>query len=124
MMAAVPKALSKHGVELRELSRLCSDPKALRSNIKRTKPPVIKLLKQLSKNILRGNIRLTPNNVKRLADHKDKLRELALSKTSVGRSRKLLTQHQKGGFLGALLAGLLPVILGSVLSKKKKKKRQ
>lgn len=62
---------------------------------------------ECSKNILKGNVPLKRNQLKRLRREKKNLRTLALKKTSLKKKRKIL---QKGGFIGAILPPVLTVL--------------
>ena len=73
---------------------------------------VIKILKKIAKNIYKGNIKLSNRQKEKLSSHKRCLKELALQKTSLKRSRQVL---QKGGFLSAILAPLAGVLLQPIL---------
>jgi hypothetical protein len=104
----IPKELIPHAAVLRHLAR--SRPKVLTKQIDQISPNVVKVLKNISKNVLLGRVKITKRQKARLLPHKKRLQELALRKTSLKKSRRLL----KGGFLGTLLAPLLG-ILGKVL---------
>ena len=106
----VPKELLAHAAILRTLSK--SKPGILKRQLKHLSPSVIKILKIFSKNVYKGNVSLTNQQKQKLTRHKRCLKELALSKTSLKKSRKLL---QKGGFLSALLAPIASMLIGPVL---------
>jgi len=68
------------------------------------------------KNVLNGNVKLNNRHFNRLRREKNNLRALALKATSLAKKRKIL---QKGGFIGALLPAVLPVLsslLGGLFS--------
>jgi len=64
-----------------------------------------------AKNIIKGNVPLTPSQKRQLSRRKRLLKKLALKKTSQLNKRKII---QSGGFLGALLGPIIS-ILGKVL---------
>ena len=98
----VPAEIKRHAVVLRSLAR--SKPRILKQQITQLPTPVINTIRKLSRNYLNGNIRLTKAQLAKIRRHKRVLRELALSKTSLKRSKHLL---QKGGFLSSLLIPLV-----------------
>ena len=55
---------------------------------------------ECAKNLLKGNVPLSPAQLRTLRRHKQKLRQLAVKKTSLAKKKKLV---QSGGFLGSLL---------------------
>jgi len=64
------------------------------------------------KNVLKGNVPLSPAQKKKLKSKKKHLRQMILKKTSLTKKRKLI---QTGGFLGALLGPIVSV-LGSLFN--------
>ena len=76
---------------------------------------------ECSKNILSGNIKLSPEEYEALKRYRRQLRELSIKATPYKRKRELI---QKGGFLTALIApliGLLGTVISSAIARKKKK---
>ena len=78
--------------------------------LKGASPDLIKALCECSLNILKGRIKLSPTQKKKLSRHKNNLRLLATKKSTLKHRKRVL---QKGGFLGALLGPVLGV-LGSL----------
>jgi hypothetical protein len=64
---------------------------------------------ECSKNILKGNVPLSPVQKRKLRRHRRSLRELTLKKISKKKKNKIL---QKGGFLGALITPILSLLGG------------
>lgn len=64
-------------------------------------------------NITRGNIKLRPDQLKKLQDHKFYIRKLADGKVSNKVKRKILTQDGNG-VLGMLASTLLPLLISSL----------
>lgn len=106
----VPKEVLAHAAILRTLAK--SKPGVLKKQLQNVSPNVIKVLKKISKNVYKGNVKLTKRQKERLTRHKRCLQELALNKTSLKRSKKLL---QRGGFVSAILAPLAGVLLQPIL---------
>lgn len=77
--------------------------------LKGASPDLIKALSECCLNVLKGHVRLTPRQKRRLTKYKQNLRLLAQKKTSTKRRKQLL---QKGGFIGALLKPVLGVLGG------------
>lgn len=101
----IPQELAPHAAVLRVLAR--SKPKVLAKQIKLLSPDVIRVIKSISRNVIKGNLRLTPRQKDRLRAHKRQLLELAKSKTSIKKSRSIL---QRGGFIGTLLGPIVGVL--------------
>jgi hypothetical protein len=74
----------------------------------------INALSEIAYNTLRGNLKLTPLQLKKLKKHRVQVRKLAQKSLSAIRKRKLL--HQQGGFLPFLLTPFLSA-LGSIAGK-------
>jgi len=66
-------------------------------------------------NAFRGNIRLTPTLIKKLARNKKQLHDLIDRNVSLSTKKKILKKKQVGGFLGAILSGLAGTILKPVI---------
>ena len=102
--------MQKYLPTLKRIHRL--GDKAKRKLVKECDKNLIDCFCECSKNILKGNVPLKKNQLRKLRREKHSLRKLALKKTSLKAKRKIL---QKGGFLGALLTPVLTV-LGSLMS--------
>lgn len=114
-MTDIPEELRVHAALLHKLAR--AKPDILKKQLKHLHAPVIRTLKRISRNYLKGNVKLSPLQFKRLQRHKKNIRELALSKTSLNRSRQIL---QKGGFISSILIPLISLFT-SLFSKKKRR---
>jgi hypothetical protein len=66
---------------------------------------------EISKNVLKGNVRLTAAQRKGLRRRKKTLQLLARKKTSIHKKKRLI---QSGGFLGVLIPAIVS-LLGSVI---------
>ena len=86
-------------------------PKLKKAIIKYTSPDLVMAISEIALNMLKGIIKLTPQQKHRLSRYKKEFRSLAKKNVSVDKKRKLLVQ--KGG--GAGLALLLPLAI-SLLS--------
>ena len=97
------------------LKVLCgAKPGLIKAVLKGASPDLISALSECSLNVLKGNVRLTPTQKKRLTKYKTNLRLLAKRGTAQKRRRQIL---QKGGFLPLLLkpiVGALGGLLGSL----------
>lgn len=62
---------------------------------------------ECAKNILRGNITLSPSQLKKLKKHKSAIRKIVLKKTSLGTKRRIL---QTGGFISALIGPAISLL--------------
>ena len=82
-------------------------PSVVRQVMREAPPDLIKALCECALNVLKGNIKLSPAQLKKLARYKNVLRSLAAKRTSVKKRKTIL---QKGGLIGALLAPVLGVL--------------
>ena len=73
---------------------------------------LIKAISEIVLNVLKGVIKITPRQIKRLARYKNKLRALASNKVPEKLKRKFLTQ--KGSGAGALTALLVPIAIAAL----------
>ncbi len=121
----IPQSIKKHADILCVLAK--AKPALVKAIIAKAEPSLIKAISECSYNLLRGNITLTPTQIRRLRSYKTAIRALASKKTPLTRKRALL---QKGGLLpGALLASLAPMLIsgigqaitGSIASRKARK---
>ncbi len=100
----IPRELVAHAAVLRQLAR--SRPKVLTKQIKQLSPNIVRTIQNISKNCLKGSVSLTRRQKERLHHHRRLLKELALRKTGIKRSKNIL---QQGGFLRTLLAPLIGI---------------
>ena len=78
----------------------------------------VKCMCECARNVIKGNVPLTPAQLKALRRKRQALRQLTLKKTSLTKKKKLL---QSGGFLGAILPPIISVLgglLGSAFGSK------
>ena len=84
-----------------------ANPKLKKAIIKYASPDLVTDISEIALNMLKGIIKLTPQQKHRLSRYKKEFCSLAKKNVSVGKKRKLLVQ--KGG--SALLAALIPLAL-------------
>ena len=102
------QTLKKYSPYLRVLQK--SSPAVRRRLVKKNcSPDFIKCICECAKNVLVGNVELSPVHKRQLKRYKNSLRKLALKKTSLTAKKKIV---QTGGFLGALLAPIVKVLGG------------
>jgi hypothetical protein len=102
------QTLKKHSHFLRVLQK--SSPKVRNKLAKEhCSYDFIKCICECAKNVLVGNVPLTPEHKRQLKRHKHSLRKLTLKKTSMKTKKKIV---QSGGFLGALLGPIVKVLGG------------
>ena len=107
--------LRKHYPILKELAR--AKPKVRRKILRAASIDLVRCLCECSHNILRGNLKLSPKQKKKLKHHSKTLRSLAGKKVGLKRKKKLILQ--KGGFLPALLTPILGIassLIGNLLN--------
>lgn len=107
----LPKHVAIHADLLRSLAR--SKPNVLKKQLPSLDASVIRALKNISKNYIKGRVSLKPGQKAELRKHKRFIKELSLAKTSLKRGRKILST---GGFLAALIKPIAS-LLGSLLFK-------
>jgi len=66
-------------------------------------------------NAVRGNIRLTPTLIKRLARYKKEISHLIDRNASLSNKKKILKKKQVGGFLGTILTTLAGSLLKPIV---------
>lgn len=102
------QTLKKFSPYLRVLQK--SSPRARKALMKKhCSPEFVKCICECAKNVLAGNVALSPEHKRQLKRHKLSLRKLALKKTPMKTKKKLI---QRGGFLGALLGPIVKVLGG------------
>jgi len=104
------KRLHRHFLLLKHLSKLSEQQK--KNFIKTADKSLVQSICECCINILNGQVPLNASQRARLKRNKRNLRSLILSKTAIGKKRKIL---QKGGFLSAILSAALPIV-GSLIA--------
>jgi hypothetical protein len=94
--------LRRHLSTIRRLRRMNASER--RNFIRRCEPDFIDCLSECCKSVIKGNVTLNSNQLKRLRRYRQSLRQVSKKKTSRTTRRKLL---QSGGFLPLLLGPLL-----------------
>jgi len=89
-----------------------STPKRRKTILQAGGRDIIYSLCECCKNVLNGNVNLTPAQKKRLAKYKSPMRQLADRRVNLASKQRILSQQ--GGFIGPLL-GVLGPILGGLL---------
>ena len=82
-------------------------PKLKKAIIKYASPDLVNAISEIVLNMLKGIIKLTPQQKQRLSRYKKEFRSLAKKNVSVNKKRKILIQ--KGA--GAGLAALIPIAI-------------
>lgn len=124
----VPPSLKKHAKVICLLAK--AKPKAIRNIISSADKDLIKTVNACSYNVLKGNVKITPAQKRRLRQYRESLRTLALKKTPLKTSRALLMKGSGlvtallGTIAPLLLKTVLPAVVKPVLSAVKKKKQQ
>jgi phosphatidylinositol kinase/protein kinase (PI-3 family) len=90
------------------LAALNKASKSVQKSIVSSAPKeLVDTLCECAHNLLKGNVILTTDQYNNLKRYKTQLRELSRRRTSLKRKRSLL---QKGGFLGAILSRVVPLL--------------
>ena len=85
-----------------------ADPKLRIAILANCKSELLKILNECYLKLLRGNIKLTPCQKRKLREHSVLLRKLADRHVSLSAKQKSIVQ--RGGFLLPLLGAVLPTI--------------
>ena len=96
------------------LQTLATSKPALRNAILQHAPKdLIKAISEIILNVLKGAIKISPKQKKRLARYKNQLRSLASNRVAEKAKRRFLTQKGSGG--GAVLASVLvPLAIAAI----------
>jgi len=84
-----------------------ADPKLRKAILANCKSELVKTLSECSLNLLRGNVKLTPYQKRKLRKHRVHLRKLADKRVSLTSKEAIV---QRGGFLLPLLGAVLSTI--------------
>jgi len=85
-----------------------ADPKLRKAILANCKSELVKTLSACSLKLLRGDVKLTPCQKRKLRKHRVHLRKLADKRVSLTSKKKAI--FQRGGFLLPLLSAVLPTI--------------
>ncbi len=110
------KRIEKHSQVLEALTRI--PPTALSTVVTKLEPDVIRALAEITTNILENNVQMTKTQKQKLKKFKTPLRNIkaCCHKTvPINKVRKIV-KNQRGGFLPAVIAPILPLIGKAVLS--------
>ena len=88
-------------------------PKLKKAIIKHAPTDLVTAISEIVLNLIKGVIKLTPHQKKRLSRYKKELLALAKKKVSLGKKRKILVQ--KGGGVVSILVPLALSLLSSKL---------
>lgn len=102
--------------QLNLLKKLCRCRKAAarKALFDRGGQPLQRALREVAHNVLKGNVKLSKGQFKKLSKHKKTVRELAKKRLPLKVKKAL---HQKGGFLPALLLPVLGSLASALLGK-------
>jgi len=99
------KRITRNLPTIRKLRRM--PEKSRKSFVKNCSPDFINCICECSKNLLKGNVPVTPVQLKKLRRHKKALHTLSTKKASLKTRRQLL---QRGGFLPLIIAPILGLV--------------
>lgn len=95
----------------------------MKAILKTADPPVIESICELTINLLKSHVKLTPKSKRFLEKYKRELRCLSCSKRSLKSKRKLLVQ--KGhGFIPALIATVISSVASTLADRYLNKKNE
>lgn len=88
-----------------------ASPKLRRALLSDLPPELVQLLSECALNILKGTITLSKKHKDKLYRHRKSLHTLSKKSTPVAKKKKII---QKGGFLPAVLGGVLPALIPAI----------
>jgi len=88
-----------------------ASPKLRRALLADLPPEIVQLLSECALNILKGTITLSQHNKDKLKRYRKSLHALSKKNTSVAKKKKII---QTGGFLPAILGGVLPALIPAI----------
>lgn len=100
--------------DIKQLYKCRNVTKRKKELLARGGPRIHRILREISANILRGNVRLSPAQRKNLRKYKRNIRALALKKTPMKKRVSMISQ--KGGFLGHLLTPILTMLATKIFT--------
>ena len=106
-------ALRKEDLKLLSRMFACKKTVSRRRILREGGKPLMRALREISYNVLKGKLLLTSKQLTRLKKHKKCVRLVANKNTSDQTRAKIA---QKGGFVGALIAPLLPGLVGPTVN--------
>lgn len=96
------------------LQAMCkSDPARRQALLRTADDTLVRNICECALNTLRGNVRLSADQKKRLSKHRKTLRRLACDRGSWKSKKRLLVQ--RGGFLPLLLAPIIGSLVASLI---------
>ena len=107
----------KHHIGVLEYIRDLTE-KERKNFVKTAGSELLKTISEICLNLLQGNISISPNDVKKLKKYKNQIITLSKKQHNLTKRRNICSQ--KGGFIGTLIATLLPTIIGSIISATRK----
>jgi len=88
-----------------------ASPKLRKALLADLPPEIVQLLSECALNILKGTITLSKYHKDKLKKYRKSLHTLSKKKTSLAKKKKII---QKGGFLPAILGGVLPALIPAI----------
>ena len=93
---------------LKKISRLPIKCKKRRHLIKNLDGKLIRKLSEVTHNIIKGNLKVSPHKLRKLIKHKKALKKFKAKSLALSKKKNIL---QRGaGFLGPLLSVALPIL--------------
>ena len=89
-----------------------ASPKLRRALLADLPPEIVQLLSECALNILKGTITLSNKHKEKLRRYRKSLHILSKKTTPVAKKKKII---QTGGFLPAILGGVLPALLPAIV---------
>ena len=88
-------------------------PRRQKAIIKAVDRPILEALSEIALNLIKKNIQLSPSQIEKLKPFEEQIYQLSLRGHGVSKKKRIL---QRGGFIGALLGSVLPIVLSSLIS--------
>ncbi len=110
-------SVRKHALMLQVLNK--AKPALVKKIVQTADRGLIHTLCECALNLIKGNVPITPVQKRKLRRHKTGLRELVDKKVSLKKKKSIL---QRGGFVGALLTAVLPLVVQGIATAIRHKK--
>ena len=90
-------------------------PELRNAIISKCGPDLLRCISEVALNVLKGNVKIKKSSKRTLKKFKDTIRKVANKSVSDKKKKAILVQ--KGGFIGPLLAAVLPVLASLLFNK-------
>ncbi len=109
----------KHLTMLQLLAK--AKPPLVKTIIRAADKDLVHCLCECALNVIKGNVPLSPAQIRKLTPYKTGLREVVKKRVALKKKKQVL---QRGGFLGTLLGTLTPLLIEGISTAVKRRQQQ